>query len=662
DSADLTYDICRMSGEYEASSDVAGYYPDLNIAGTHSHPSDLLARFRGSPENSGGYTVAESPEVTTQCSTNVESNGQPDEPINDNHECKASREGTDGRDDESNSDTDHSRDSSTPSVKEGRDAEDTDTASPDDSLAKASVRVEEGTAIERSVSGIGGNAESEHRATDTSREVAPATVTRVPRTSAELAQEVLRSAASLENQEERPSLVESGEGDVCQPTAKPDEEPEMREKGTFMPVPIPNSETEATRERDSDILCQVLDECSDSTASNNHASAPATDTKAKEQTPGTLSETSQGAISEALDSQETTREQAGALLPAGNVSPGHMQARERWITKLHGDLQGAEQEFYCTLDSPKSSFSFSSGYLSEDALSPSMRYHNSSSPLPQLSPSRLSPLLPTSCRPPQKETPPVMAAEPTQPPSVQAAAGSPPVEEVLTTDAVSASVSARPCSASDQPLRPEQTTQPPSPPFGAPTPLQKMSALVADIPCSSKVYDGTSFPSPFAPPTTSASATSGGSGARRRDGREGTAFKPTYSNAGHAIAGLRLTSSSLHIARPVPTQPHPTSAPRQPCAQEPIAYFVPAARHFQPVPVPQVARMPVESAPAAYDSQLNLYEKEQQRSPTILAAVQSVNGRRETGGSTIVMPLHLAKPRKRPSSSNGVKPPPSRAH
>ncbi|KAH8025056.1 hypothetical protein HPB51_002952 [Rhipicephalus microplus] len=419
--------------------------------------------------------------------------------------------------------------------------------------------------------------------------------------SAEPAQEVLRSATSLENQEERPSLAESGEGDACQPTAKPDEEPEMREKGTSMPVPIPDSETEATRERDSDILCQVLDECSDPTASSNHASDTATDTEAKKQTPGMLSETSQGAISEALDSQETTREQAGALLPAGNVSPGHMQARERWITKLHGDLQGAEQEFYCTLDSPKSSFSFSSGYLSEDALSPSMRYHNSSSPLPQLSPSRLSPLLPTSCQPPQKETPPVMAAEPTQPTSVQAAADSPPVEEVPTTDAVSASVSARPCSASDQPLRPEQTTQPPSPPFGAPTPLQKMSALVADIPCSSKVYDGTSFPSPFAPPTTSACATSGGSGARRRDGRDGTAFKPTYSNAGHATAGLRLTSSSLHIARPVPTQPHPTGAPRQPCAQEPIAYFVPAARHFQPVPVPQVARMPVESAAAAYD-------------------------------------------------------------
>ncbi|KAL1472696.1 hypothetical protein MTO96_022870 [Rhipicephalus appendiculatus] len=673
DSADLTYDICRLSGDFEANSDVAGYFPDLNIAGTHSHPADLLARFGGSPENSGGYTIAESPEATSQCGTNIEGNPQADEPLNGIDDSEAGRKGVGGYDDGSNTGTDHSQHSTTSTVKAGHEAEDTDTTSSDDSQAKAIVRVQEENTPESGISGIGSKAEFEHRAIDTSREGAKGGATqetedcpsiavppntaplgttatsspftsnnrqqayihtslempprcrsvpplhfvpvnvqhasRVPclsgssdpldrqskaTASTEPTEEVLRSTASLEKREERPSLVESGEGNPCEAPAALDVESERRE----ISASRPDGGTETTRESDGDILCQVLDECSESTTSSNHASVT-TGTEAENKTTGMLSEGSEGAVSEVVDSQETTPEQADASLPAGNVSPGRIQARERWITKLQGDLQGAEQEFYCTLDSPKSSFSFSSGYLSEDALSPSMRYHSSSSPLPQLSPSRLSPLLPTSCQPPQKETPTVMAVEPTQPSSVQAAADSQPVEKVPPTDAIST----RRCSASDQPLCPEPTTQSPSPPFGAPTPLQKMSALVADIPSSTKAYDGVSLLSPLAPPATLASASCGGSGDHRRDG---TAFKetkqrpkqhinpPTYSNAGHTTAGLRLTSSSSHIARPVPTQLHSTGAPRQPCAQEPLAYFIPAAGHFQPVPVQQAARASVE--------------------------------------------------------------------
>lgn len=94
-------------------------------------------------------------------------------------------------------------------------------------------------------------------------------------------------------------------------------------------------------------------------------------------------------------------------------------------SRLPADLQSLESDF-CCLDSPKSSFSFSSGYLSEDALSP-MRYHGNS-PLPQLSPTRLSPLLPTEVSPLQKiseliaEIP--VPTKPTIP--VQATAFSPP--------------------------------------------------------------------------------------------------------------------------------------------------------------------------------------------------------------------------------------------
>ncbi|XP_037505632.2 uncharacterized protein LOC119381955 [Rhipicephalus sanguineus] len=666
DSADLTYDICRLSGDFEANSEVAGYFPDLNIAGTHSHPTDLLARFGGSPENSGGYTIVESPEATSQCGTNVEGNGQGDEPRNDTANGEEGRKGLDGCDDESNSDTDRSRDSSAPSANAIHEAEDTDTTSSDESLAEGLVRVQEGTVAESGISGIGSKAELDHRATDTSIEGAkggatqetapppsaiplgtiatsspftshkrqdayfqtslampprcrsvpplhfvPVNVRHATRdpcssgssgpddsdsnatASAEPAEEVLRSATSLKRGEEGTGLVESGEHIACEATTEPDEESERRETSTSRS----DGDIETTKESDSDILCQVLDECSDSTAGSNHASA-SEDTEAKDKTPGMLSEGSEGAVSEAVDSQKTTQEQAGASIPAGNVSPGRIQARERWITKLQGDLHGAEQEFYCTLDSPKSSFSFSSGYLSEDALSPSMRYHNSSSPLPQLSPSRLSPLLPTSCQPPQKETPPVMDAEATQPSSGQAAVDA---DKAPPTDAAST----RQCSSPDQPLPPEPMTQPPSPPFGAPTPLQKISALVADIPSSTNAYDGAGFPSPLAPPTTSASVTCGGSDDHRRDGRDGTAFRPTYSNAGHTTAGLRLTSSSSYIARPVPTQPHPTGVQKPPCTQEPIAYFIPAGGgHFQPVPIQQVARPSVEGGAgtaAVYD-------------------------------------------------------------
>ncbi|KAH7954578.1 hypothetical protein HPB49_020006 [Dermacentor silvarum] len=658
DSADLTYDICRLSGDFEANSDVAGYFPELNIAGTHSHPSDLLARFVGSPEESGGYTIAESPEASSESDSNDRSrhvsgdcSNNTDEPVNATDDGEAGGKQVDSRDD-SGSDGNRNPDSNAPAAEVQHLAGDTDTTRSDRSTTEDFDRVLEETTTTAStefrVSSISNAAECEERVSDVSREGAkggatqemappntarPGTMAssspfmgnrqgayvqtsvatpprcrsvpplhfvavnmrhamRVPRSpgscgrddsdanataSAEPAEEG-RSAASLGIREDRPSLVESREANADHTTAKPDGESESRELNSCRS----DGETEVTKDSCSDTLCQVIDGCTDSTASTGHVAA-GTDTDAGDKTIEMSSEGNEETILQSVHSEKTTEEQAGASLPAGNLSPERIQVRDRWITRLQGDLQGAEQEFYCGLDSPKSSFSFSSGYLSEEALSPSMRYHSSSSPLPQLSPSRLSPLLPTSCQPPQKESTPPMQAEEAQPSTErEAACDSQPAKEVPPVDAASS----RECSVvTDQPQRREPTAQPRSPPFGAPTPLQKMSALVAEIPSPTKRY-GAFFPSPFVPPTTSVSATCGG-GDQLRDGRDGVAFRPTYVNANHA-GGLRPTPSSC-ITRPVPTQP--MGAQRLPFSQEPIAYFIPAAGgHFQPISVQHAAR------------------------------------------------------------------------
>ncbi|XP_054930584.1 uncharacterized protein [Dermacentor andersoni] len=596
DSADLTYDICRLSGDFEANSDVAGYFPELNIAGTHSHPSDLLARFAGPPKDSGGYTIAESPEASSQSESNDRNphvsddrSTDTDEPVNPTDDGEVGGKEVDSRG-ESGSDENHNPDSNAPAADAEHVAEDTDTTRSGRSATEGFARVLEETTTTASpefrASSVSNAAECDERVSDGSLEgakggatqemappnkVHPGTIAtsspfmgnrqgayfqtsvatpprcrsvpplhfvavnmrhamRVPRSpgscgrdngdsiataSAESAEQG-RSAASLEIGEESPSLAETREDNTNQATAKPDGETKSREmNGCRL-----DGETETTKESCFNTLCQVSDGCSDSRASTSHATTN-TDADAAGKTTGMSSEGSEETILEAVDSDKTTEGQTVASLPAGNVSPERIQARERWITRLQGDFQGAEQEFYCGLDSPKSSFSFSSGYLSEEALSPSMRYHSSSSPLPQLSPSRLSPLLPTSCEPRQKVTPPPVETEETLPLNDRrAAADSQPAKEVAPVDAASS----RECSVvTDQPQRREPTVQPRSPPFGVPTPLQKISALVADIPSPTKRY-GAFFPSPFAPPTTSASDTSGG-GDRLRDGRDGAAFR-----------------------------------------------------------------------------------------------------------------------------------------
>ncbi|KAK8777924.1 hypothetical protein V5799_020735, partial [Amblyomma americanum] len=570
ESADLTFDICRMNGDFEASSDVVGYFPDLNIAGTHSHPSELLARYRGSPEKSGGYTIVES--------SNAGSTGDPkDQSVSDVCSSKAGDAAS-----ENDSGTNekltagHQKDCSSESrssVSEVPEAtvvpttEDTSTTRSSQSAVESSNRMQEETVTagssDTSVSSshragqsgepaedvphegaeggaTGGTAPrnghgdaivsaspfttSRHAYVQTSvatpprcRSVPPLHFTPVlcrPTKTAEASRPAGSGGSATTASEEDACLAgplvsrEDGHGDAerkddAHLIAKPNAGGEVRESannGSVVSggVTSENSPYECWRDTGA---------CSDSAMNPVRTSDEAAGTDS-----ASPMLSSAGGDAVALQNgacEHAPQEQPLACHPAaGNVSPERVpHTRERWAVRLQGDLQMAEPDLYSGLDSPKSSFSFSSGYLSEEALSPTMRYHSSASPLPQLSPSRLSPLLPTLCQPPVQQVTAAAAStrEAAEPPKERREAVLPEAKEPAPGSGVpTRQGSVMPCG---------RQRREPSPPSGAPTPLQKMSALVSELPPPAASH-GACFQSPFAPPPTAVDAACG---SQRRD-------------------------------------------------------------------------------------------------------------------------------------------------
>ncbi|XP_077552231.1 uncharacterized protein LOC144166596 [Haemaphysalis longicornis] len=682
DSADLTYDICRLNGDFEANSDVAGYFPDLNVAGTHSHPADLLVRFQGSPDQSGGYTIAESPGSTSTDST---STGGPSEDgtstdststdttstdgsSTDDSDARSPQVSDDGRkDDGSTSATIDSDSDGNAGPTESSDEEDnrdqsgcsdpvnsvTEAEHPDDDktmacegTAEASVRTQDEvitteslrTVVRSSVgsdspvrgtSPRGDNADSIEpmtaktnslnltistaMVTDTKqiytstsvvmpprcRSVPPVRFTQTnlyfpvtaarasslgnsgsiaPGTNTERAEEApvtpsiefFAEKAEVRATENQPDVLTTELHEVCN-----DKQPGSAEKDT----------ANSLSKDSSDIPEQDASTPSQSAASHDTAT-PLDDDKSPTAVAPHSPADENCAVPLSLPPREDERmppETVASFHRPSNVLPDSIKTRERMAVRLPADLQGVEPEFYYGLDSPKSSFSFSSGYLSEDALSP-MRFHSSGSPLPQLSPSRLSPLL-SKPSPPAKGVSPDPVAQPTSPSKGERREASSQVlkEVALEGKAPTGDDKRAPdvgrCERDVVPLSSSS-----SPPMNAPTPLQKMSALVADIPSPSTRH-AAFFPCVYTPPAVAVSSSYCGP---RKQGRTvTTAFKPVAGPASH-VGGLRSVPSSC-IPRPVPTQPGPYAAQRPVLQQEPVAYFIPAQGGFQALPFHHMA-------------------------------------------------------------------------
>ncbi|KAH9372695.1 hypothetical protein HPB48_007778 [Haemaphysalis longicornis] len=388
DSADLTYDICRLNGDFEANSDVAGYFPDLNVAGTHSHPADLLVRFQGSPDQSGGYTIAESPGSTSTDST---STGGPSEDGTSTDSTSTDTTSTDG------SSTDDS-DARSPQVSDDGRKDDGSTSATTDSDSDGNAGPTESSDEEdnRDQSGcsdpVNSVTEAEHPDDDDKTMACEGTAeASVPTQDEVITTESLRPVVR--------SFVGS-DSPKKQKYERQKTNP-MFLRRSCMKSAMPNSLVAQTRTLQTvcqrtalTFLSKTHPPPSQSAASHDTVT-PLDDDKSPTAVAPHSPADENCAVPISLPPREDERmppETVASFHRPSNVLPDAIKTRERMAVRLPADLQGVEPEFYYGLDSPKSSFSFSSGYLSEDALSP-MRFHSSGSPLPQLSPSRLSPLL-----------------------------------------------------------------------------------------------------------------------------------------------------------------------------------------------------------------------------------------------------------------------------
>ncbi|CAN8004292.1 unnamed protein product, partial [Ixodes pacificus] len=401
DSADLTYDICRLDGSLETSSDVVGYFPDLKIGGTQSHPSELISKLHDAQGRSEGYTIAEGT-LTANNSSRAETchqledetdvlghgtNVQPDvenaaqttEAEDEEHKTNQIGEpivstdcGTDDKKDGTDSTTDrHSESDETgrrpeteiapdspeiaavPDAKGGDDAVGCDGGEEGHSMQMSS-RLDQ--FAELATKTDGDQIEDRFGALD----AIPVRCKSVPplKYAGRTLGQLVDSAPFVSGLRER-------ENSKVRPEYRDDESAvsEVTNKEASCGQKQPNLIFVHRPEQIPDVLLDPPD---------MRATEP-----------------------EPKDSVESPEPSDRNVLPndARALSEGKEEGLPK-SPKLPADLQSLENECLYCVDSPKSSFSFSSGYLSEDAALSPTRYHGNS-PLPQLSPSRLSPLLPT---------------------------------------------------------------------------------------------------------------------------------------------------------------------------------------------------------------------------------------------------------------------------
>ncbi|CAN7999083.1 unnamed protein product, partial [Ixodes hexagonus] len=432
DSADLTYDLCRLDGSLETSSDVIGYFPDLKIGGTQSHPSELLSKLCDVEEQSGGYTIAEGTAITSNL------NHTEDSP------CDKIVDKTDLLEQSANVQ---------PNAENAAQVTELQVAGNETS------QIEEPTGS--TVCGTGDAKASSDLATDQCSESKESNII-IDQSEVVLAPESPESAAAPDTPrgndteqsdgEERRHLAHMSSclDQLVQLATKADGDEIEDRLGTLdlFPVrcksvpPLHFKYAERTAGKLLESItsalvisrlqvqedCKACPECRNSDAGapedKGKQTLPAEHLIARPEqipevcfkSPGTEAteprHDSQSSLPDrdkvlnlAQSPNPTSPKQDSVVLP--DDSRAHSEEKDKKdkqlprSPKLPADLQSLENECLYCVDSPKSSFSFSSGYLSEDtALSP-MRYHRNS-PLPQLSPSRLSPLLPTGASSLQK--------------------------------------------------------------------------------------------------------------------------------------------------------------------------------------------------------------------------------------------------------------------
>ncbi|XP_029825300.3 uncharacterized protein LOC8027356 [Ixodes scapularis] len=405
DSADLTYDICRLDGSLETSSDVVGYFPDLKIGGTQSHPSELISKLHDARGRSEGYTIAEGTQTANNSShaeaydqlvdkidilehganvqPDVENAAQTTEAEDEEHRTNQIGEPTVSTvcgTDEKNDSTDSTTERHSESDETGRRPE---TEIAPDSPEIAAVPDAKGgdNAVECDGGEEGYSVQMSSRL-DQFAELAPKTdgdyieggfgaldaiqvrCKSVPplKYAGQTLGQLLDSAPFDSGLRERENR------EAC---------PEYRNDESAASE-VADKETLSAERHHNPILVHQVEQIPD-------VFLDSPDTRATEPEPKDP---------ESVESPEPSERNGIVLLDDAGAQSEGKEERLPKSPKLPADLQSLEKEGLYCVDSPKSSFSFSSGYLSEDAALSPTRYHGNS-PLPQLSPSRLSPLPPT---------------------------------------------------------------------------------------------------------------------------------------------------------------------------------------------------------------------------------------------------------------------------